>query len=66
MSEDQQRQRRALIAQAVRDLGAKAVYLAMGFDTLVDFHQWINAREVIDGWDIARISGAGDSSEGGR
>ena len=66
MSDDIQRHRRALIAQAVRDCGAKWVYLAMGFDTLVDFHQWINAREVIDGWDVARISGAGDSSEGER
>ena len=66
MSEDQQRHRRARIAQAVRDIGAKAVYLAMGFDTLVDFHVWMNAREFIDGWDVARISGAGDLDEGER
>ena len=66
MSDDIQRQRRARIAQAVRDIGAKAVYLAMGFDTLVDFHVWMNAREFIDGWDVARISGAGDLDEGER
>ena len=66
MSDDIQRQRRARIAQAVRDVGAKTVYLALGFDTLVDFHLWINAREPIDGWDIARISGAGDLNEGER
>jgi hypothetical protein len=66
VSEDQQRRRRALIAQAVRELGAEYVYLAMGFDTLVEFHVWINAREFIDGWDVARISGAGDLDEGER
>ena len=66
MSDDIQRQRRALIARAVRELGAKTVYLALGFDTLVDFHLWINAREFIDSWDVARISGAGDLDEGER
>ena len=66
MSDDIQRQRRERIAQVVRDIGAKTVYLALGFDTLVDFHQWINARELIDNWDVARISGAGDLDEGER
>ena len=66
MSDDIQRQRQARIAQAVRDIGAKTVYLALGFDTLVDFHQWLNAREFIDSWDVARISGAGDMDEGER
>ena len=66
MSDDIQRQRRARIAQVVRDIGAKTVYLALGFDTLVDFHQWLNASELIDSWDVARISGAGDLDEGER
>lgn len=38
MSDDQQRHRRARIAQAVRELGSKAVYLAMGFGDLIELH----------------------------
>ena len=66
MSDDIQRHRRALIAQAVRDCGAKWVYLAMGFDDLIEFHQWCNTVDVIDGYDIALLGNAGDLDEGER
>ena len=66
MSDDIQRHRRARIAQAVRDIGAKAVYLAMGFDELIEFHQWCNTVDVIDAFDVAMIANAGDLDEGER